>query len=202
MPQASVYDSLGVNPTQLTALPEMPATSQRTPTVFDQALSQYPILKNVGVVPKFSEGQGNDNMLEFWPPGEKGDADSPRPAELPADKPGVEIYSDKTRPIDILGDVVSHHLVKTDPKIAAVYKQFQQSLTPQQQQILQEQYKWAVEKEGEQRPFAEWLQSSGLPAYFRGYAFKQWPDEFNQRAYTPEQRQMFDQMLQYLQTGK
>jgi hypothetical protein len=39
---------------------------------------------------------------------------------------------------------------------------------------------------------------TGLPAYFRGYAFKQWPDEFNERAYTPEQREMFDRMMNQL----
>ena len=197
---ADVQEALGINPGKVQVLPEV--ASRAEPNVFEQATSQYPILKSIGVVPKFSPGQGEQNMLEFWSPGEVGSPDSPRPSDFPTDKPGVEIYSDKTRPIDVLGDVVSHYLVRQDPKIAATYDQFQKSLGPEQHTILQDQYKYALANEGEKRPYQEWLQSTGLPAYFRGYAFQQWPAEFNEKAYTPEQRQMFDQMMQYLQTGK
>ena len=178
---ADVQEALGIDSRKLNTLPEV--SNSAAPNVFEQAVSQWPVLKSIGAVSKFSPGQGDQNMLEFWPPGEGGSPDSPRPS-------------------DVLGDVVSHFLVKQDPVIAATYEQFTKSLGPEQQTILQEQYKYAIANEGEKRPFQEWLQSTGLPAYFRGYAFQQWPAEFNEKAYTPEQRQMFDQMMQYLQTGK
>lgn len=168
--------------------------------VFDQALQQYPILKRAGVSAISSLGQGDGNMLEFWPPGEPGSDDRPRPSGLPANVPGVEIYSDKTRPIDVLGDVVSHHLVKADPKVSDYYQKFQTSLTDEQRSRLQEQYAHAQKNFAEKRPYPEWEAASGLPAYFRGYAFQQWPEEFNARAYTPGQRFMFDEMNNYLRS--
>ena len=139
-------------------------------------------------------------MLEFWQPGDEGDKDQPRPKDLPLDKPGVEVYSDKTRPIDILGDAVSHYMVNTDPKIKGYYQQFQHSLTPEQKNRLQEQYKWDQDKEGDKRPYPQWEQESGLPAYFRGYAFQQWANP--QKLYTPGQLKMFDDMMGYLQGNK
>lgn len=174
------------------------APEPQSPNVFDQAVKQYPIIARAGVVGVVTPKE-NAGYLEFYPPGETGTKEAPRPAAIPIDRPGVEIYSGKTSPLDVLGDVVSHHLVKSDPKIAAYYQQFQKSLTPDQQARLQEQYQWDQQKEGETRPFSEWAATAGLPAYFRGYAFKQWPDDFNAQAYTPDQRAMFDQMMQYLQ---
>lgn len=165
--------------------------------VFDQAREQYPILDKHGVVGVINPKEGS-NMLEFWPPGEPGSDDAKRPAQVPIDKPGVEVYSGKTTPLDILGDVTSHHLVKSDPVIKQQYEDFQSSINPQQQQILQSQYEYAKKNDGESRPYDQWLEASGMPAYFRGYAFKQWPEEFNQRAYTPAQRQGFDKMMNYL----
>lgn len=165
---------------------------------FNSALQRYPILKELGLVPKHSPGAGRGNMLEFWPPGEPGSSDQPRPQDIPHNVPGVEIYSDKVRPIDVLGDVVSHHLVQTDPKIKQYYDKFKSSMTDDQQVMLQRQYQHAVQTEGEARPFDTWLETSGLPAYFRGYAFQQWPDEFNKQAYTPAQRTMFDEMMDHL----
>ena len=71
-------------------------------------------------------------------------------------------------------------------------------MTPEQKERLKGQYGHYVSKEGEKRPYEQWEQMTGLPAYFRGYPFKQWSDEFNQVAYTPEQREMFDRMMNQL----
>ena len=68
----------------------------------------------------------------------------------------------------------------------------------EQKERLKGQYGHYVSKEGEKRPYEQWEQMTGLPAYFRGYPFKQWADEFNQVAYTPEQREMFDRMMNQL----
>jgi hypothetical protein len=162
---------------------------------FEQALQQYPILRDFGVVGGYGKGPG---YMEFWPPGEGGGPNTPRPDYLPMDKPGVEVRSSDARPIDVLGDVVSHHMVYEDPTIKQHYQDFKDSLTPDQMDRLQRQYNHAVQNSGEDRSYEEWADRSGIPGYFRGYAFKQWPDDFNQIAYTPEQRQKFDQMMSYL----
>jgi hypothetical protein len=167
--------------------------------VMDQAYQQFPILKDVPLVYKESPGKGGNNLLESWPPGEEGDKDYPRPKEFPLDKLGVENYSPKTRPIDILGDVVSHHLVNTDPQIQRTYSAFQKSITPSQEDLLKEQYKYAQQSEGEKRDFDAWKESTGVPALFRGHAFQQWPSDFNKRVYTPQQRELLDKMMMYLQ---
>lgn len=169
--------------------------------LLEQARDQYPILKNqeIGYKENFGRSKG---YLESWPAGETGDATLPRPSDLPADKFGLEIYDRKTSPKDVLADVVSHNLVDTDPKIKAIYSDFKASLQPWQNDILKDQYTHAKEKEGESRPFEQWKTASGLPAYFRGYAFDQWPKEFNDKAYTSEQKTKLDGMMDYLRGGK
>ena len=172
--------------------------SGKVPSVFSTAVKQWPVLGKLGIIAEDAPPQG-DNMLESWPVGEPGTKSSPRPAAIPINKFGISVYSPKTRPIDILGDVVSHLLVKTNPKYQAYYSQFSQSLTPEQKTRLQQQYRWAVQNAGERRPYEKWLEMSGLPAYFRGYAFQQWPAEVHGQAlYTPQQIQMFNQMLAQL----
>lgn len=167
------------------------------PGIFDQAQQQYPILKKHDI--QYRENFGGDqsgNMLESWPPGETGTPDRPRPQEFNSDKLGVEVFDPKTRPIDVLGDVVSHHLVEADPKIRGYYDGFVNSLEPWQHERLQEQYQHAKENEGEARPFEDWKQSSGLPAYFRGYPFQQWSK--SEDMYTPSQMKKLDRMMGYL----
>ena len=92
-------------------------------SVFDQAIEQYPILKGLGLTSKVSPATDN-NKLEFWPPGEPGAEGRLRPREFPIDKPGVELYGDRATPLDVLGDVTSHHLITADPKIADYYRRF------------------------------------------------------------------------------
>lgn len=169
------------------------------PSVIDQAMQQYPILRSQGVQGVMNIG-GGKGYLEFWPPGEPGTPDQPRPAQF-GNSPGVEVYSPQTRPIDILGDVVSHWMVNTDPRIKNYYQQFQKSLTGEQMNRLFQDYQYAQQNEGETRPFDQWATTSRIPAYFRGYAFQQWPADFNSQLYTPDQIAMFDEMMSYL-TGK
>ncbi len=187
---------------------EQPGGGKNKLNLLQQAQQQYPVLQNqnYGYVENFQEGGG---YLEHWSPGEPGEAsivpgslEGLRPKQLPLDQPGLEIRNPATRPIDVLGDIVSHNLVNTDPLIKKVYADFQQSITPKQNALLEDQYNRAKGTQGETRSFDEWKQASGLPAFFRGYAFNQWPKEFNDQVYTPEQKQMFDNMMRYLKTGK
>lgn len=174
------------------------AESQQ-PNLLEQARQQYPMLRDVDI--GYTETpKENSGYLEFWPKGETGGQNA-RPNTLPIDKPGLEVYDKATRPIDILGDIVSHQLVHTDDKLKNYYAQFEKSLTPEQHGFLQEQYQHAQEKQGESRPFADWAKSSGLPAFFRGYVFEQWPKEDANKYYTPEQLKMFDEMSGYLKSN-
>jgi hypothetical protein len=192
---------LAADPIQTSPLAPQNAPPQPPMNLLQQAQQQYPVLQNqnYGYVENYQQGRG---FLEHWAPGEPGAPDAPRPAQIPSNQYGLEIYDPKTRPIDVLGDVVSHQLVNTDPNIKNVYQQFQQSMTPQQHQMLAEQYQYAQQNEGEKRSFEQWKEQSGLPSFFRGYAFDQWPKEFNDKVYTPEQKQMFDGMMQYLRGGQ
>jgi hypothetical protein len=166
--------------------------------VFEQAMEMYPALRGLGIEYKISPNPEERRMLEFYPPNEKGSLDKPRPRELPINKIGVEVYNEDVKPLDVLGDVTSHWLIYNDPEYKRYYDNFVQSMTPKQKQRLKGQYEHYVSKEGEERPYEQWEQMTGLPAYFRGYPFKQWPDEFNKVAYTSEQREMLDRMMNQL----
>ena len=169
------------------------------PEVWEQAQQEYPRLRSQQVSYKRTPRQGAEK-LEAWPPQEPGSRERPRPKEFPIDRYGVEVYSQQTRPIDVLGDVVSHFMVNSDPTIKDIYNRFSSSLTSQQMDRLMSQYKWSQAHERERRDFTQWMTSSGLPAYFRGRPFQQWPERGTENWYTPQQLQMFDEMMRYLRS--
>lgn len=183
-------------------LPQAPVQGD----MFESARQQYPILQNQDLGYVTSPPDPHGRQLEAWFPGQKGwdwkGQWFQRPAGLPLDKYGVEVFQGSSaQPIDILGDVVSHFMIDRDPAIQQAYQTFQSSLTPEQIRRLREQYAWAQRHMGEDRPYEEWKRDSGLPAYFRGYLFKQWPlteERGLMRIYTPEQVEMFDQVRKYL----
>lgn len=163
--------------------------------IWEKAKTQYPILSKVPMDFKFQpEGvKAGSNMMESYPAGE-----TERPAGFPLDRYGLAVFDPKTTPQDILGDVVSHYMVNTDPQVKQAYQQFQASTqTPQAQAILQNLYAEA-KTQGETRPYEEWLPMSGLPNYFRGYVVNQWSPEEIQKSYTPEQRKFLDAVKQYI----
>lgn len=167
------------------------------PSVYDEARKQYPILDTLGMQFKNNPG-GGEGFLEFWPGDEEGDATHPRPKEFAPGKPGIEVYDPKTRPIDIIGDVASHYLAQSDPVVSKAYGDFEGSLSDAQRAKLQEQYAYAQQNEHEQRPYEDWYKASGLPAAFRGYTFQQWPQDFSDKFYSPEQKKALDGVLEYL----
>ena len=110
---------------------------ERIDPVISQAKDQYPVLNNYPI--QYSRtNQPERGNLEFWPPGETGSSDRPRPKDIHLESVGVE-FNEKIRPIDILGDVVSHHLVNVDPKFKSYYQTFEKSITKDQRQRLQDQ---------------------------------------------------------------
>jgi hypothetical protein len=183
---------------------ESPWSSFPQKNLLQQAQDQFPVLKNYdyGYTENIKPGTG---FLEHWSPGDPGtapqgpgDLNALRPSSLPIDKHGIEVRDPNTRPIDVLGDIASHHLKDVDPVVHSTYQQLQNSLTPHQQGILQDQYQYAQKNEGETGSFDEWKERAGMPGFFRGYAFQQWPQEFNDQAYTPEQKASLDSMMNYL----
>ena len=182
-------------------LVKMPARPQRAPDpnaklppMLEQAATSYPgIAGTLGSIAfRASPGKvGDRRSLEFYPPGEEESFDSSKPA--------VEVFGGRATAKDIAGDLASHYLNRgIDPTVTKAYKDFEASLTPAQKRRLQDQYQWAVKHEKEKRPYQEWYETSGLPAYFRGYAFDQWPDP--DVYYTQDQLRHFDELNRYLKT--
>jgi hypothetical protein len=174
--------------------------------VVDQAVAKYPKLKSLNPAGLMStDTEDNGNMLEHWSPGDMGTSKRPRPKELPTDRVGIQVFNSKTTPDDVAGDIVSHRLVNTDPKISGTYKQFKESLTPKQKEFLRGDYDWEVKetkKSGSDAPppFNEWLDRVGAPAALRGYAFNQY-DARTQKGfgYTDEQKGYLNKIKNYVQ---
>lgn len=168
---------------QLGALnPGIPAT------IADQAYAQYPKLRKYGF--QFMDSRNHPDagsrLLETYPADEE---DNPLPG-----RPTIQQFSPDLTPKDFLGETL-HILPKVDPQVGQMRQQFIDSMTPQQMQQLQEQYKYSKDNYGEERPFDQWKDMTGLDAWFRGHISGQWPADL----YTPEQIQMFDGLQQYLQ---
>ena len=165
--------------------------------LLETAQKEYPYLSGKDIAYKYSPQQGR-GFLEFYDPQETGSPEYPRPKELPLGKVGIEVFDPKTKPIDILADYVSHYAVEQDPYLAKQYEQFSGSMGPEQRQRLQEQYQYYQQHPDykEQRPYQEWEKASGMPGYFRGYTFNQWPD--SSKMYTPEQLNILNDVKKYL----
>lgn len=170
---------------------------QPRPNLLEMARQKYPVLRNmdIGYVESFGP-----KFIEAWSRGEPGTQDRPRPPQLDINKPGLEVPKGdtRTRVDDIMADIVSHWMTKDDPTIKGYYDRFVASMTPDQKRRLHEQYVYSQTHLGEKRKEELWREMSGLPAWFRGYAFNQWPKDFTSRVYTPQQRAMFDKMMRYL----
>ena len=113
---------------------------------------------------------------------------------------GVEVRDPKTRPEDVAADIVSHHMIDSDPQVSQSYRKLLMSMRPWQQQKLTQQYDYAKRYYKEDRPFKVWAERTGEPGWLRGYLFGQWknPEEM----YTPEQIKMLDQLKAYLQGAR
>lgn len=163
--------------------------------LLSKAEQEFPYLKgkniNVVVDPESKIG----GKLEFYDEKETGTGDTPRPKGLPLGQVGVEIRDTNIRPIDILGDYVSHYAVYNDPKLKPLYDEFIKTIPEQQQR---DRYKYAVENFGEDRPYEVWKEMSGDPGMLRGYVFDQFPKEELDRIYSPEQIKLLDRIKDYL----
>ena len=167
--------------------------SQNDPKLLESAQKEYPYLadKNIGYA--YTPSANDKRVLEFWSPTEEGDKEYPRPAAIPMGQVGVQVISPQAKPIDILGDYVSHYGVNVDPQLQQYYQQFAQALDPQ---MMQNRYAYHAANLGESRPYQQWYESTGLPEMFRGYTFNQWDNA--KEMYSPQQLQILDAVRSHL----
>jgi hypothetical protein len=184
--------------------------------LFETAQKEYPYLAGKDVAYIYTPNKDR-RYLEFYSPEETGTPEAPRPSQLPMGKVGIQVFNPQTRPIDILGDYVSHYAVKQDPQLMEMYQQFSQNIPqetyqkrlnetiqnlqeeiqstsdPKQKQMLMQ------ELQSVQSKPKEWWERAGLPEYFRGYPFKQWgTDEQAKAMYTPQLLETLDKVRSYL----
>lgn len=172
--------------------------------VIEQAKGMYPILNNTNLQFAFTPNQYDTRKLEFWPPGESGSGSSRRPESIPEDMVGIQVINPSVKPLDILGEYVSHWAVNNDPELSKLYGQFRDSLTMEQ---MQKRYKEHQRLYGEKRPFEQWLGIAGIPELFRGYTFEQFPQSSYNKLYTEDQLSILDAIrsklkLPLLRTGE
>jgi len=154
--------------------------------LLEVAQKEYPYLANKDIAYKYSQTPGEQRMLEFY----KGD-DLPDWAK--GKQVAIEVFNPKATPLDVLGDYASHYGVQADPQLKALYAQFAGQLDPN---MMQERYQYHTQNLGENRPYEQWMQMTGLPEMFRGYTFNQWQDAA--KMYTPEQLQTLNAVRSYL----
>jgi len=179
--------------------------------LLETAQKEYPYLSNKSIAYKYTPSK-DFRQLEFYH-GE----DLPDWAKSAGKQTAIETFNPSARPIDILGDYVSHYAVKQDPQLMSLYQQFSQNVPKQTYQKrlnetiqnLQESIKNTNDPE-QKKMLTEELQSMktnpkgwwdrvGLPEYFRGYPFKQWgTDDEAKIMYTPQQLKILDKVRSYL----
>ena len=157
--------------------------------MFDRAKQEYPYLGDKDIAFKYSPQPKPQYMLESY----KGD-DAPDWGK--GRQAAIEVFNPKTRPLDILGDYVSHYAVEQDPKMQEYYQQFSSSLDPA---FMQKRYQYHTQHLGEKRPYEEWAKMTGIPEMFRGYTFNQWgTPQQAAKMYTPQQLKILDEVRKHL----
>jgi hypothetical protein len=170
-----------------------------TKNILQQAQDMYPRLKGLDYGYKESpQTEGDKRQLEHWAAGEPGDDKYPRPSDLPLDKNSIEVFNKDIKPSDVAGDIVSHHLVNKDPTLKKINKEFESTLSsPTGKTALRELYAEAL-REGEDRPYKQWLDQTGKAQYLRGYAFDQFSKKSQDKFYSKQQKKILDKMKSYL----
>ena len=132
---------------------------------------------------------------ETWPIGETGDPEyMMRPNDIPINQHGISVFKpDQWREQDTAGEGL--HI---DPLAHEYRIKLLQSLSPNQLKRAKTE-------------FNDYSFGGGLPesnrvynltdALLRGYTVGQAPEEFNQSFYRPEQKQMLDELKNYMHTG-
>lgn len=127
--------------------------------------------------------------LEFYPADEQY---NPKPGS-----PTIEVFDPSMGPRDIMGELLSHHLPKTDSTVAGLRDQMIQSMTPEQKSGIYGDYLDEHHSGLTQDSFDSWLNKQGGDSFFRGLPSGQWKPE----DYTPEQINLYHRLEQHLETN-
>ena len=148
--------------------------------------AKYPIFANIEVTDKRESGVAGQRKLEFY-----------HPEDSPTGKPLIEVFDQSMQGVElenaILGDML-HNAPYVNENFAKLRNKLKQTRTPEQILVDKQAYEIAKTKHGEQRSFDKWMEYSRLDAFVRGYAVKQW----NENYYTNEQKLMIDTMMDEL----
>jgi hypothetical protein len=149
--------------------------------------SKFPWTSKVDLNLIDSTAKGDaSRKLEFYPSDER---DNPLPG-----KPTVEVFGKDVTESDLMGEVLSHHLPKTDKQVARFRQQILDSMTPQQKQSIRGDYQNERKAGLTKDSFETWLSKQGGDSFFRGYPTGQWPSS----EYTAQQKQVYAQLQSYL----
>lgn len=164
-------------------------------TLLAAAQQQYPFIRYHD--PLVVMGSGQNDYAETWPVGETGDAQYPRPADIPADRVGVQVF----RPNDFKAADLAAEMLHIDPWANATRDRLLQSLSPEQIVRLKREsgdYQQSVSMGMSERDALRNAADSAM----RGFTVGQWPADANQRmGYTPDQTAMLNALRNYMQTG-
>jgi hypothetical protein len=149
---------------------------------------QYPMFNDIEVRDMRDQGIQNGRKLEFT------EAYDDR-----YDKPLIQIFDPALQGQEleqaIIGEYL-HEAPRRSEEYATMRSKLNEIKTPQQLQDDLDRYNYDVENYGENRPFDQWLEVSGLDAFIRGYAVGQWPQDY----YTDLQKKVIDAMMQKIRS--
>ena len=133
---------------------------------------------------------------ETWPIGETGDPDyMMRPKDIPINQHGISIFRpDKWREQDTAGEGL--HI---DPVAYEYRTKLLQSLSPEQLRQAKDEFN-DYSFGGSNLPETRKINNL-TDALMRGYTVGQASDQFNQSFYRPEQKQMLNELKNYMHTG-
>ena len=159
--------------------------------IFETAQKQFPYLADKDIAYRFAPQAAADPSYQ---------SETYRAEDIPDWAKGrqaaIEVYNPKVSPADLLAEYVSHVARFDDPRIAPLYQQFAQTFqTPEMQTRLRQDYQEEQPTEdGKPTPFETYIEMNRIPAYMRGYAFQQWPQDFATRVLSPQQQDYLNQI--------
>jgi len=151
--------------------------------VLSSIKEEYPMFSDITVRDLRDQGTLDERRMEYYSP-----EDSPTGEEM------IDIFDPELQGEELQNAIIGeflHSAPKRSKEYAELRDVIQSIKTPQQIQDDISRYEYAKENYGEKRPFEKWLDVSGLDAFIRGYAVKQWDSEY----YTDEQKLVIDMMM-------
>jgi hypothetical protein len=163
--------------------------------VLSQAEQQYPFISQYRPVVVGSKRSGDDS--ETWFPGDSGDANDPRPTDIPLDRVGVEVM----RPGAFSPEALACVMIHVDAWANATRGLLGDSLSPVQLAALKRE-SGDYQQSLQMKLPPQQVLNNGIDSAMRGYTVGQWPADANARMnYTPQQIGWLDSLRTYMQQG-